>query len=67
MANMQKLKGKIVERNFTRERLAEQANIGFSTLNKKINTGKGWTIEEVGKLVSMLDLSSDEAVEIFLP
>jgi len=65
--NVAKLKGKIVERGKTQERLAAELSMDKSTFSRKISGGAlGFSIEEMHGIVERLELSGNEAKEIFL-
>ena len=66
-ADMQKLKGKIVERNTTQEAIADAIGIDRSTFYRKIKAnGATFSISEVHRIVEAIPLSKEEAVDIFL-
>jgi predicted transcriptional regulator len=66
MVNVNKLKGKIVEKGLTVEVLADKIEINRSTLYRKINTdGETFSIREADKIASALDLNAEEANAIF--
>ncbi|MCY7156226.1 XRE family transcriptional regulator [Streptococcus pasteurianus] len=65
MVNVQKLKGKIMERGTTQEALAKTLRIDRSTFYRKMRQGGNFTIKEVNLIVSALHLSKDEAMSIF--
>lgn len=67
MCDVNKLKGKIVENKLTQEELAKKISIDRSTLNRKLKTGEAFTIGEANRIVTVLKLTSEEAVNIFLP
>lgn len=64
--NINKLRGKIVERGMNVEALASRIGIDRSTLYKKLNEGEKITIGEAIKMKDALEMSNDEAFEIFL-
>lgn len=64
--NVNKLKGKMVEKNMNVETLASQINIDRSSLYRKLNNAEKITIGEAKKMKEVLELSSSEACEIFL-
>lgn len=66
MANINKLKGKIIERESTQATLANEIGIDKSTLYRKFKSG-GDTFEiwEVRKIVEFLKLDEQEVNEIF--
>lgn len=66
MVNINKLKGKMKEKNITQEKLADSIGVARSTINRKINQGgSDFSIEEVQKIISLLEISNVEAIEIF--
>lgn len=66
MVNINKLKGKITEKQTTQETLAMEIGINKSTLYRKFKSG-GDTFEiwEVHKIVETLELTDQEIKEIF--
>lgn len=68
MANIPKLKGKIVEQGLTVEKLAQAVGMNRATMYRKFKSGgEQLTIDEVQKICDALQLSGDEATAIFLP
>ena len=67
MVNVAKLKGKIVECDTTQEELAKNIGIDKSTFYRKMKQNGNFSIKEVNLIVSFLNLTKDEAVNIFLP
>ena len=65
MVNVNKLKGKIVERGMTVEALAQSMKIDKSTLYRKLSKGESFTIGEANQICSALKLDSQEAAAIF--
>jgi len=66
MANVNKLKGRIVENNIAIPDLAKMINVDKATLYRKLsNNCATFTIREANALVSALNLSSEDAVAIF--
>lgn len=64
--NVLKLKGKVVENNFTIEKIAENLGIDRSTLYRKLNdNGDNITIKQANIIVKLLKLSSQETISIF--
>ena len=62
MVNVNKLKGKIVEKGLTIRGLATDIGLDPSTLYRKIGDGgDSFTIGEVKKIVDALSLSAEEA------
>ena len=66
MVNINKLKGKIVEKGMNISKLATKIDIDKSTLYRKIkNNGDDISIKEADLIVKALDLTIDEANAIF--
>ena len=66
MVNINKLKGKIVENNLSIEKLADAIGLDRSTLYRKINNnGDSITIKEADIMVQVLNLTIEEASNIF--
>ena len=64
--NVNKLKGKIVEKGLSIKTLADIIGIDRATLYRKLsNNGDTLLIREANSIVSALKLSPDEAVAIF--
>lgn len=64
--NINKLKGKIVEKGINVETLAELIGIDRSSMYRKLNNFDKITIGEAGKIKIALDLSDEDASDIFL-
>lgn len=64
--HINKLKGKIVERGMNIEGLAEMIGIDRSSLYRKLNNSEKITIGEAVKMKDALEMSDDEAFDIFL-
>lgn len=66
MVNVNKLKGKIVEKGFNITELAKKIGIDPSTLYRKLgNNGTALTIKEADMIVKSLNLTLAEANSIF--
>jgi len=66
MINVNKLKGKIVEKGLSIEDVAKAIGINKSTLYRKINNnGETLTIKEANVICKVLGLCGKEAAEIF--
>ncbi|MCX7772940.1 MAG: helix-turn-helix transcriptional regulator [Clostridia bacterium] len=66
MVNINKLKGKIVEKGMSIEKIAEKMGIDRATLYRKLNANGGnITIKDADKIALALDLSPSEAAAIF--
>ncbi len=64
--NINKLKGKIVEKEMNIETLAAFIGIDRSSLYRKLNNAEKITLGEAIKMKDALGISDDEACEIFL-
>lgn len=64
--NINKLKGKIVEKGFNIGSLAKMINSNRSSLYRKLNNSDRLTIGEAVKIKEALELTDSEACEIFL-
>ena len=66
MVNINKLKGKIVEKGFTVSELADKIDLNKATLYRKINdNGENFTIKETEKIAIILNLTAKEINDIF--
>lgn len=64
--NVNKLRGKIVEQEMNVEKLAKAIGMDKSTLYRKLNSdGDTFTVREVNSICKALNLSKNEAFEIF--
>ena len=64
--NLNKLKGKIIEKGMNVETLAELIDIDRSSMYRKLNNFEKITIGEAKKIKAVLDLSDEDATDIFL-
>lgn len=64
--NINKLKGKIVEKDMNVEKLADIIGIDRSSLYRKLNNAEKITIGEAAKMKDALEMDDAEAYEIFL-
>lgn len=64
--NINKLKAKIVENGMNVETLAERIGVDRSSLYRKLNNFEKITIGEAKKISNVLELTPDEATNIFL-
>lgn len=65
--NMDLLRGKMAERNVSKEELAQKIGIDASTFYRKMRTdGISFTVGQIHKIVDALELTHDEATAIFL-
>ncbi|WP_295216418.1 helix-turn-helix transcriptional regulator [Ruminococcus sp.] len=66
MADVRKLKGKIVEKGETISRVAKGIGVNPATFYRKLQqNGEMFTIREADAIVRYLGLNEDEAVSIF--
>lgn len=66
MVNVLMLKGKVIEKGFTLEKLAEKLGIDRSTMSRKLsNAGEDFTIKQADEIVLCLGLTPQEASAIF--
>ncbi len=66
MVNVNKLKGKIVEKGVTNELVAKAIGIDVSTFYRKLqNAGEKFTIAEADGITNFLGLEASEATSIF--
>ena len=66
MVNIDKLKGKMVERRMNVESTAAAAEMDKATLYRRLNGGGGaFTIDEAAKIAKALELTADELNSIF--
>lgn len=66
MVNVLMLKGKIIEKGFTLEKVAENIGIDRSTMSRKLgNAGEDFTIKQADDIVTLLGLTPTEATSIF--
>lgn len=62
-----KLRGKIVERGMTQEKLAHEIDMDKSTFSRKMKSeALEFSIGDMHRIASILSLSKEEAGEIFL-
>lgn len=64
--DLNKLKGKIVEKGWNVETLAEHIGVDRSSMYRKLNKFEKITIGEAQKIRIALNLSNEEASSIFL-
>lgn len=64
--NINKLKGKMAENNYTMKRLSEEMGITENTLRRKMNDDSSeFTISESDTLRKKLNLTTEEFLNIF--
>lgn len=65
--NTAKLRGKIAEAGFTQERLAAEIKMNKSTFSRKMKSDMlEFSVGEMHLIVDVLNLSKEDATEIFL-
>ena len=64
--DLNKLKGKIVEKGWNVEKLAEYIGVDRSSMYRKLNNFEKITIGEAKQIKDALGLSNEEATTIFL-
>lgn len=64
--NVNKLKGLIVEKGLSVEKLADMLSMNRATLYRKLNNCDKVTIGDALKMKEALNMSDDEAYRIFL-
>lgn len=65
--NINKLKGKIVEKGMTVSTLADAIGVDKGTLYRKMrNNGETMLLRDANAIIKALSLSCDEAISIFL-
>ena len=64
--DLNKLKGKIVEKGWNVEKLAEYIGVDRSSMYRKLNNFEKITIGEAKQIKDALDLTNAEASSIFL-
>ena len=66
MVNINKLKGKIVERGMTIKDVADRMGVNKSTVYRKISDdGRTLTVKDANMLFEILELTTEEATAIF--
>lgn len=64
--DLNKLKGKIVEKGWNVEILAEHIGVDRSSMYRKLNNFEKITIGEAKRIAEVLELSNEDASYIFL-
>ena len=65
MMNLRKLKGKIIEKGYTAGQLAKKIGIGKTSMIYKKCQHKPFNLFGMKKIIELLDLSSEEIMNIF--
>ena len=65
--NLNLLRGKMAEKNISKEELAKRIGIDSSTFYRKMKAnGNSFTVGQMHKIVAVLNLTHEEAASIFL-
>ena len=64
--NLDKLKGKMRENNLSQEEVAKKIGLSLSAFNNKINGKVNFDIKEAEAIGTILNLTDDEKINIFL-
>ena len=64
--NLNRLKGKIVEKGWNVEKLAENIGVDRASMYRKLGNFEKITIGEANRISEALDLTNEEASSIFL-
>ena len=65
MVNVNKLRGRMVELGVTVRLLAQRMGVNYSSLYRRLKEPENFTIGEATKIKSILELSSEQATDIF--
>lgn len=60
-----KLKGRIIEKNFTMEEIAKAIKISKTSFSYKINNIRDFNLREVDALIKQLDIPAEEIENYF--
>ena len=64
--NMDKLRGKIIEKRLTQEELANHIGMDSSTFSRKMKAdGLAFTVGQIHRIVATLEMTPEEAAQIF--
>lgn len=61
------LKGIMLEKKITYAKMAQMLGVGITTLSDKINGFYSFDIEEVNKILNILDIGPNEIAKYFFP
>lgn len=64
--NLDKLRGRLVEKRYTQEKIASKLGLSLRSVNRRLTKQKPFNNNEISKLKKLLNLSNDEVAEIFL-
>jgi len=66
--NVRKFMGKLVEKDMSVESISAKLGLNRSTVYRKLkNAGLNFTVGEMHMIVSIMGLTKEEAIDIFLP
>lgn len=66
VVNVQRLQGKIAEKQNTQENVADEMGMTYSTFYRKMkNGGDGFTVGDIHKMIACVPLTKEEAMDIF--
>lgn len=66
VVNVQRLKGKIVEKKNTQECVADAMGMNRTTFYRKMkNGGSGFTVGDIHRMIMCIPLTKEEAIDIF--
>jgi transcriptional regulator with XRE-family HTH domain len=64
--DLDKLRGKLTEKRKTYKDCAKHLNITITAFSNKMNGKSKFYIDEINKLASLLELTNEEKINIFL-
>ena len=67
MVDSKKLRGKIAEAGMTKTKFAHCIGMTYNSLSSKMNGNSQFKVSEAAEIASLLNLSNEEIVSIFLP
>ncbi len=65
MFNYSKLKGRIKEKGFTQEDIANNLGINKSTISLRLNNQSLFVQDEINKIIKLLEIPGEEIKEYF--
>ncbi len=65
MFNYNKLKGRIKEKGFTQEDIANSLGINKSTISLRLNNQSLFVQDEINKIIKLLEIPGEEIKEYF--
>lgn len=66
VVNIQRLRGKIIEKENTQESVADAMGMNRTTFYRKMkNGGNGFTIGDIHNMIMCIPLTKEEAIDIF--